>query len=98
MGNWENIILSFPRPWTMFAMMLTVMSLALCEQAHAVQTAHRIEGFVKDQTGAPVSSAEVILTGKSSTKQITDNEGRFPFDLTAGILEMARPFPNALRH
>lgn len=59
---------------------LLALTLALCSQAGAFQATLRIEGVVKDQAGAPVSSAEVILTTKTgSNKQITDSEGRFEF-------------------
>jgi outer membrane receptor protein involved in Fe transport len=64
---------------------LIAMSLAFCSQASALQVAHRVEGIVKDQAGAPVSSAEVVLNNKAgSTKQITDSEGRFAFESVQG--------------
>lgn len=64
---------------------LLALTLGLCAQASALQGALRIEGVVKDQAGAPVSSAEVILTTKTgSNKQITDSEGRFAFQSVQG--------------
>lgn len=67
------------------ALALAVMIIAVCSHASAFQQTRRIEGVVKDQTGAPVSSAEVTLTSKAaSVKQITDSEGRFAFDSVQG--------------
>jgi len=64
---------------------LLMLTFAVCSQANPIQRTQRIQGVVKDQTGAPVSSAEVILTSKSgSTKQITDSEGRFTFESVQG--------------
>lgn len=64
---------------------LLALTFVLCSQASALQATLRIEGVVKDQTGAPVSSAEVILTTKTgSNKQITDGEGRFAFQSVQG--------------
>src|SRR6185369_14171945 len=61
------------------------VTLALCSQASALQGALRIEGVVKDQAGAPVSSAEVVLTTKTGgSRQITDSEGRFAFPSVQG--------------
>lgn len=60
---------------------LVAISLALCSQASALQGPHRIEGVVRDQTGAPIVGAAVTLTSTSSSvKQITDGEGRFVFE------------------
>ena len=67
-----------------FLLALAALMIAVCSQASAFQLT-RIEGIVKDQTGAPVSSAEVILTTKDrSSKQITDSEGRFAFESVQG--------------
>ena len=79
-----------------------VTMLAVCSQASEFQGTHRIEGIVKDQAGAPVSSAEVILAGKAgSTKQITDSEGRFAFesvqDESGTIVVRATGFDSAER-
>jgi outer membrane receptor protein involved in Fe transport len=63
---------------------LTALILLVCESASAFQQS-RVEGVVKDQTGAPVASAEVIITTKTgSAKQITDGEGRFAFESIQG--------------
>jgi outer membrane receptor protein involved in Fe transport len=49
--------------------------------AHAGWQGLRIEGVVMDQAGAPVSGAEVTLSGKAFTAtQTTNAEGRFIFD------------------
>ena len=70
---------------TLIALVAPIAIILVCPQASALQGSHRVEGVVKDQTGAPVSSAEVILTSKAgSTKQITDSEGRFAFESVQG--------------
>ena len=81
---------------------LLALTLGLCSQASALQGTARIAGAVKDQAGAPVSSAEVVLTTKTgSNKQITDSEGRFAFDSVQGesgtIIVRATGFDSAER-
>jgi outer membrane receptor protein involved in Fe transport len=72
-------------PSALIALVAPLVIVLACSQASALQTSHRVEGVVKDQTGAPVSSAEVILASKTgSTKQITDSEGRFAFESVQG--------------
>lgn len=64
---------------------LAIAMLVLAVTHGSASQATRIEGVVKDQAGAAVSSAEVILTTKTgSTKQITDSEGRFAFESVGG--------------
>jgi len=58
-----------------------VIILMASTPANALQTASRFEGTVTDQTGAPIASAQVTLTTKTSTtKQTTNTVGRFAFD------------------
>jgi iron complex outermembrane recepter protein len=70
---------------TLIALVAPLAIMLVCPRASALQGSHRVEGVVKDQTGAPVSSAEVILTSKAgTTRQITDSEGRFAFESVQG--------------
>ncbi len=61
------------------------VTLSLFLQGSAFQAGgdakHRVEGVVKDQTGAPVGYADVTLTGPAfSANTITNSEGRFVFE------------------
>jgi outer membrane receptor protein involved in Fe transport len=69
------------------------LTLLLCLQYTVLARAHwqgvRVEGTVTDQASAPISGAEVTLSGKAfTTTQITDAEGRFFFDAVSSASGM----------
>ena len=79
-----------------------VVALSLGAQAYAgPQTTKKVEGVVTDQNGAPISGAEITVSGQAATiTRTTDAEGRFAFDATgdAAMLTIsARGFETASR-
>jgi len=63
-------------------------------EAHAQSANTRIEGTVQDQTGAPVTNAEVTIKNKSSviSENRTDADGHFKLDAatTQGVMLIVR--------
>lgn len=80
---------------------LVVIALTLALQAQAAAQNGKIEGVVTDQTGAPVSGAEVTLAAKSTTvTRTTNGDGQFTFDAppdAATVTVRARGFATAER-
>jgi outer membrane receptor protein involved in Fe transport len=77
----SNTYRSAKRNWySRYALSLIALILVTCLQVSAAPQT-RVEGIITDQTGAPVSGAEVTLSIKSFTATATTNaEGRFAFD------------------
>src|SRR5215470_7843865 len=63
--------------------LLLLILLTGIESFAATQATKKVEGIVTDQNGAPISGAEVTISGQAATvTRNTDNDGRFVFDAT----------------
>jgi outer membrane receptor protein involved in Fe transport len=80
---------------------LLLIAFALATDASAASQTVRVEGVVADQSGAPISGAEVTFAGKEKTiTQATDERGRFAIEArgdTAMLTIRARGFETASR-
>jgi len=63
------------------ALLVTILCAAV-QSIAATQVSKKVEGVVTDQNGAPISGAEVTISGQTTQTRTTDGEGRFVFDLT----------------
>jgi outer membrane receptor protein involved in Fe transport len=63
------------------ALLLTMLCAAVQSTA-ATQVSKKVVGVVTDQNGAPISGAEVTISGQTTLTGTTDGEGRFVFDVT----------------
>jgi outer membrane receptor protein involved in Fe transport len=66
-----------------------ILACALCcflwlSSSSAQSSVTRLEGIIQDETGAPITRAEVTLRNNSATiaESITDSDGRFKIDAT----------------
>jgi outer membrane receptor protein involved in Fe transport len=64
------------------ALLMTILCAAV-QSIAATQVSKKVEGIVTDQNGAPISGAEVTISGQTSLTRTTDGEGRFVFDVTS---------------
>ena len=84
-------------------LVLVLVSISVAVQAYAMppQATKRVEVVVTDQSGAPISGAEVTFAGQAATvTRATDSEGRFVIDAqgeTAMMTIRAAGFETASR-